>query len=121
MEPLAGEAGFDGDAGGGADAAEGEIGCSPDHCACGVCRKHGPADVIGADVADDPALDHRDGFPAVPDVFSDQGTGGFVVFGDSAALGIEHGVDRDQALAETADYLMTQFILTYGVWRMGCN
>ena len=49
--------------------------------------------MVGSDVADDAALDHRNGFPAVPDVFADQGAGGLVVVGDAAALGIEHRMD----------------------------
>ena len=55
LEPLAGEAGGDGGAGGCADAAEGEVACGPDLGACGVCAKHWPPDVVGAKTRGDAA------------------------------------------------------------------
>ena len=72
LEPLAGEAGLDGDSGGGANAAEGEVAGGPDYGSRGVRREHGSADTVSAQVADCHAFDHRHGFPDVPDVFADQ-------------------------------------------------
>ncbi len=50
LEPLAGESEIDVGAGGGVDAAEGQIAGLPDLDACAVGGKHRPPDGIGADV-----------------------------------------------------------------------
>jgi hypothetical protein len=47
------------------------------------------------DEGDDAAVDDSDRVGAGPEVFADQGGGGFVAFGDPAALSIEHRVDAD--------------------------
>lgn len=52
--------------------------------------------MVGADEGDHAAFDHRDGVPAVQDVFADQRAGGLVVFGDSSTVAVEDGVDRDR-------------------------
>ena len=48
--------------------------------------KTGRAMGEATDEGDDAALDDRDRVPAVPDGFADQGAGGFVLFGDPAAV-----------------------------------
>jgi hypothetical protein len=53
--------------------------------------------VVGSHVVHHSTLDHRDRLPAVPDIFPDQRAGGLVVFGDTAALAVEDGVDRDRS------------------------
>ena len=59
LERLTGEAVVGKVAGAGVNAAEGIVGGGPDFCACGVGRKHGPPDVVGADEGDDAAFDGR--------------------------------------------------------------
>ena len=90
LEPLAGEAGGDGGACGGADAAEGQVACGPGFGAGCVGAEHWPSDVVGADEGGYSAFDHRDGLALQPDIFADQGTGGFVVLGNAVARAIEN-------------------------------
>jgi hypothetical protein len=47
--------------GGGANAAEGEVGGGPGFGAGGVGAEDGAADVVGADEGEDAAFDHDDG------------------------------------------------------------
>jgi hypothetical protein len=61
LEPLPGEAGVYGGAGGGADTTEGEVGGGPGFGACGVGAEDGAANVIGAEMRGDAALDHGEG------------------------------------------------------------
>jgi hypothetical protein len=86
LEPLAGEAGGGERSGGGVDAAEGGVGGGPDLHSRGVCREDGAADVVGTHVVYSAAFNGRDGLPAVPDTFADQGAGGLVVFGDQRGV-----------------------------------
>ena len=65
------------------DAAEGGVGGLPDLCSAGVGREDGAGDVVGADVVDHPALDQRDGVPAVPHILPQERSRGLVVFGDN--------------------------------------
>lgn len=95
LEPLAGEAEVDRGAGGGADAAEGEVGGGPDLGAGRVGAEDGAADVVGSDEGEDTAFDDDDGGAVQPDIFADQGAGGFVVFCDAVTLAVEHRVDGD--------------------------
>ena len=85
LEPLAGESGGDGGAGGGSDAAEGEVRGGPDLGTCGVGAEDWPPDVVGADEGGDAAFDHGEGGAIEPDIFADQGAGGLVIFGDAVA------------------------------------
>ena len=90
------------------DAAEGGVGGGPDFYAGGVRREDRAADVIGADEADHPTLDHGDRIPAVPDIFAEEGTRGLVVFGDAAAVQVEGGVDGNgNGRGEGSDRLAT--------------
>ena len=77
LEPLAGEAVGRKGTGRSVDRAERGVGGGPDFCAAGVGGERWTADVVGADEADHPAFDHRDGIPAVPDIFAEQSAGGF--------------------------------------------
>ena len=78
----------------------------PDLCRRRVGRDDRSADVVGADEGDDAAFDDRDGVPAVPDVFADQGAGGLVVLGDAATFVVEDRVDGDRGgRGEGADRL----------------
>ena len=95
LEPLAGKAGVYGGACGGSDASEGEIRGGPDLGAGCVGAEDGAADVVGADEGGDAAFDHGHGCSVKPHIFPDQGTCGFVIFGDSIPGGVEHGMDRD--------------------------
>ena len=97
LEPLSGEAGGDGGAGGCADAAEGEVACGPDFGACGVGAEDGAADVIRPYKRRHAALDDRQRCTIEPDVFSDQRACGFVIFGDAVSGAVEHRVDGDAA------------------------
>ena len=90
LEPLSGEAGIDRGAGGGPNAAEGQVACGPDLGAACVGAEDGAADVVGADEGGYSAFDHRDGLALQPDIFADQGTGGFVVLGNAVARAIEN-------------------------------
>ena len=57
LEPLSGEAGGDGGAGGGSDAAEGQVACGPGFGAACVGAEDWPPDVVGADEGGDAAFD----------------------------------------------------------------
>ena len=97
LEPLAGEAQVDGGAGGGSDAAEGEVACGPDLGAARVGSEDGAADMIRPYKRRHAAFDHREGGATHPDIFADQRAGGFVVFGDAVSGGVEHRMDGDAA------------------------
>ena len=112
LEPLAGEVRLKGVSGCGSDAAEGKVAGGPDFHARIVAGIDWPADVVGADVADDAAFDDGNRFLAVPDVFADQGPGGFVVFGDSSFRRIDDGMDRDRrGRSQGADGLPPQRVV----------
>jgi hypothetical protein len=106
LEPLAGEAVGGEGAGGDMHAAKGLVGGGPDLRSGGVGREDGAIDVGGADEGDHSAFDDGDRVPAVPDIFADQRSGGFVVLGDAAAVRIGDGVDDDRGRrGEGADCL----------------
>ena len=94
LEPLAGEAQALRRQGAGIhvdrmDAAEGGVGCGPDHRAGGVGRHDRPVDVVDVDVEGVPALDHRDGVVLQPDVLAQEGAAGAVVLDDPVAPPVE--------------------------------
>ena len=112
LEPLAWEAEGDGGAGGGADFAEGEVAGRPGFGGGGVGRKHRAADVIDADVVDHPALDHGKGLSIQPDIFADQRTGGFVVFGISDVRSRSGwGIDAQTKRQQLPGLLVTSTVL----------
>ena len=76
LEPLTGKSRGDRGAGGGADAAEGEVGGGPGFCTACAGAEDGAADVVGADEGRDAAFDHGQRCSVKPDVFPDQRAGG---------------------------------------------
>ena len=97
LEPLSGEAGGDGGAGRGSDAAGRQIACGPGFGAACVGAEHWPPDVVGADEGGDAALNHGEGGAVEPDILPDQRVCRLILFGDSVPGGVEDVVDGDAA------------------------